>query len=315
MDDYIYNKINNENIGDLITIYKKAFNKDVTKEYLIKKNSTDAYGLSFCGFIAYDGKKNEAAAFYGVYPCFVKYDDQLILAAQSGDTMTHPAHQGKGLFIKLALMTYEYVRNNGVKFVFGFPNQNSYPGFVKKLNWRHVEDIHAYLIRVRCLTWLRINKIFHFPESLFYRYASFIISLCRKGKVPIENSVIDGRRYAGIYRDKSFFDYKTYERSYIINICGRSVWLKPDINSLLIGDLERCSEKEFNNIIRRLKILSFILGVPYLRYHCSPSVYFEKMFEKASVKLKSSYPVGWIDFDSGLDLEKLKFTMCDNDTF
>jgi Acetyltransferase (GNAT) domain len=314
MEEFSFRKLNKENIKDLIPVYKKAFGKDISEGYLIKKNSTEAYGLSFCGFIAYNVRTNEAAAFYGVYPCFVNYNGRIILAAQSGDTMTHPAYQGKGLFIKLALMTYDYVKNNGVKFVFGFPNENSYYGFVKKLNWQHFEDMHAYLIRVRCITWLRINKIFYFPESVFYWFANIIISLCKKGKAPFDNSVIDDR-YAGIHRDQSFFNYKTYEKSYIINVCGKSVWLKPNISSLLVGDMERCTDKEFSRIIRRLKILSFILGVPYIRFHCSPGVYFEKMFEKISIKHKSTYPVGLVDFNSGLELKNLKFTMCDNDTF
>lgn len=314
MSEYHFIKITKENISDLIPVYKKAFNKDVNPEYLIKKNSTEAFGLSFTGFIAYHSLTNEAAAFYGVFPCFVKYKDQIILAAQSGDTMTHPAHQGKGLFIKLALMTYDYVKSNGVKFVFGFPNQNSYPGFVKKLNWQHIEDMHAYLVRVQCLTWIRLKKTFHLPDILFYKYSNFILSLWKKGKVPFENSVIN-EKFAGIYRNEDFYQYKTYEKSFVLSINGKSVWLKTDDNFLFIGDIERCSEEEFKMMIKKLKILAFLLGLPYLRYHCSPDVYFEKMFSKIAVKLESSYPVGWCDFDSGLDIKQLKFTMCDNDTF
>jgi len=314
MNDYIFVKLTKENINDLIPVYKKAFNKDVSADYLIRKNSTDAFGLSFTGFIAYHSITNEAAAFYGVFPCLVKCKDQIFLAAQSGDTMTHPAHQGKGLFIKLALMTYDYVKSNGVKFVFGFPNQNSYPGFVKKLNWQHVEDMHAYLVRVHCITWIRFKKTFHLPDSLFYKYSKLILSAWKKGKVPFENSVVD-REFAGIYRNNEFFQYKTYEKSFVLSINGKSVWLKTDGNYLLIGDMERCSEEEFKKVIKKLKTLAFLLGLPYLRYHCSPDVYFEKFFAEIALRYETSYPVGWCNFNSGLELKNLKFTMCDNDTF
>lgn len=314
MEEYYFNKLTNENIKDLIPIYKKAFNKDISLQYLIKKNSTDAFGLSFTGFIAYHSLTNEAAAFYGVFPCLIKYKDQIFLTAQSGDTMTDPTHQGKGLFIKLAMMTYDYVKNNGVKFIFGFPNQNSYPGFIKKLNWQHIENMHAYLVRVRCLTWIRVKKTFHLPDSLYYKYNNLILSLWKKGKAPFENSVNEGE-FAGIYRNNDFFQYKTYEKSYVLSINRKSVWLKTDGEFLNIGDIERCSEEEFKKVIKKLKTLAFILGLPYLRYHCSPDVYFEKFFAKIALKHESSYPVGWCDFNSGLELKNLKFTMCDNDTF
>lgn len=313
MDEYVFRKLTAENINDLIPIYKKAFNKDVSENYLIKKNSTDAFGLSFTGFIAYHALTNQAAAFYGVFPCLVKFEEQLVLAAQSGDTMTHPAHQGKGLFVKLALMTYDYIKENGVKFVFGFPNQNSYPGFVKKLNWQHIEDMNAYLVRVRCLTWMRVKKLFHLPENFFYRYSKSILSLYKKG-IPFENSVIDNN-YAGVFRNADFFSYKTYEKNYVVSISGKSVWLKPGEEYLYIGDIERCTEDDFKKIIKRLKRLAFFLGLPYLRYQCSPGVYFEKFFENTGKKHNHTYPIGWCDFSSGLDLKKLKFTMCDNDTF
>lgn len=314
MDEYYFLKLDRENIKDLISVYKEAFNKDVSLEYLIKKNSTEAFGLSFTGFIAYHSETNETAAFYGVFPCFVKCKDQIFLAAQSGDTMTHPAHQGKGLFIKLALMTYDYVKSKGVKFVFGFPNQNSYPGFIKKLNWQHFEDMHAYLVRVRCISWIRIKKTFYLPDSLFYKYCSIILSLCKKGNIPFDNSVINGAR-GGVLRNKDFFSYKTYEKSFVLKIKGKSLWLKPGSEYLNIGDIERCSEDEFKKIIQKLKLLAFMLGLPYLRFHCSPDVYFEEFFAKIGHKHESSYPVGWCDFNSGLELKNLKFTMGDNDTF
>ncbi|MEI6764189.1 MAG: GNAT family N-acetyltransferase [Bacteroidota bacterium] len=314
MEEYYYKKLDSENIKDLVPIYKLAFNKEVSEEYLIKKNSTEAFGLSFTGFIAYHIQTNEAAAFYGVFPCLIKYEDQIIRAAQSGDTMTHPKHQGKGLFIKLAKMTYDYVKENGVQCVFGFPNKNSYPGFVRKLDWEHIEDMQAWLVRVKCLSWARCKKMFHLPDSLFWLNTRFVLALCKKGKVPFQNSVIS-EDIAGIERNADFFKYKTYEKNYVISVKGKSVWIKPDTSFFKIGDMEHCTEREFRAIVRRLKILAFFMGLPYLRYHCSPGTYFEKMFAEHGRKHDATFPVGWVNFNSPFKLEQLKFTMCDNDTF
>jgi GNAT superfamily N-acetyltransferase len=57
-------------------------------------------------------------------------------AALSLDTMTHPEFQGKGIFTRTASVVYERLRDRGFRFVYGFPNENSVSGFVKRLEWR-----------------------------------------------------------------------------------------------------------------------------------------------------------------------------------
>src|SRR5690349_10058338 len=147
VEEYYFERLTPENISDLVSIYKEAFGKVVTVDFLNNKNNTAWCGISYAGYIAYASATKTPAAFYGVFPCYLSYQGQTILAAQSGDTMTHKDHQGKGLFVTLAKKTYQLVESLGVKVVFGFPNENSYPGFVRKLNWDHYEDLHAYLIR------------------------------------------------------------------------------------------------------------------------------------------------------------------------
>ncbi|PVW16475.1 GNAT family N-acetyltransferase [Marixanthomonas spongiae] len=51
------------------------------------------------------------------------------------NTATHKDHRGKGLFTKLATKTYEEATALGYDFVIGVANQNSTPGFIKKLGF------------------------------------------------------------------------------------------------------------------------------------------------------------------------------------
>src|SRR6185295_4439504 len=92
------------------------------------------------------------AAFYGVFPVLVLISGKEVLAAQSGDTMTHRDHQKKGLFIKLAQRTFETCREKGIELVFGLPNSNSYHGFTKKLNWQHKDDIGRFDLKLSIKT-------------------------------------------------------------------------------------------------------------------------------------------------------------------
>lgn len=89
--------------------------------------------------IAMDGDR--AAAFYTVWPVKLKLGNEIILGAQSMDTMTHPDYRGRGLFVKLAMACYEVCAARGYEALYGFPNSNSYPGFLRRLNWDHTGDI------------------------------------------------------------------------------------------------------------------------------------------------------------------------------
>ncbi|MBX7203773.1 MAG: GNAT family N-acetyltransferase, partial [Bacteroidia bacterium] len=109
MSDYRIERISEERLKDLIQLYKASFGKTYPINYLKNKFNTQYTGVSFVGYLAYD-PAGQPAAYYGVFPCHIRYNGRQILSAQSGDTMTHPAHQGKGLFTKLAKLTYELAK-------------------------------------------------------------------------------------------------------------------------------------------------------------------------------------------------------------
>jgi len=106
--------------------------------------------LKAIGYIA-KTDAGEAAAYYGVFLCDVNINGKNFFASQSGDTMTHPHYQGQGWFTQLALKTYERARELGVSIVYGFPNENSYPGFKKKLGWNFPFKMNKATKIVPCL--------------------------------------------------------------------------------------------------------------------------------------------------------------------
>lgn len=312
MIDYYFEKLNKHNLKDLLPIYANVFSKDVPLEFFQKKNNPSFTGLFCIGYIAYSIKK-EPVAFYGVYPCFIDYNGTKYLVAQSGDTMTHSKHTGKGLFTILATKTYQYCKANGVHLVFGFPNQNSYPGFVQKLGWTHFDDLHSSQIRVKCIPWIRIKKTFHLSQKIHDIWCDLILSLLPKGS-SFENSSKD-ENTAVVDHSKDFFAYKTYAKNYVLNIDGINVWLKCDDLFLLIGDLEKCDEIRFLKVISKLKKIALILGLPHIRYSGSSDTWGIRMFQKYGHKMENIYPIGGINFTNIIPLKDIKFTMADNDTF
>jgi len=309
---YRFEKLESETVSDLIPIYQQAFGICITSDKLRLKQDTSVFGPSFVGYIAY-AENNEPAAFYGVFPCLLEYKGQKYLVAQSGDTMTHPAHTGKGLFTQLALKTYEYCKENGIHLVFGFPNQNSYPGFVKKLGWVHFDDMEVYTIRAPGFSWYRIRKYLKLSDALHKRRGNRILNKQKPGK-PFTSSC-QSEDVPVIDHSADFFKYKTYEKNYLLNIEGLNVWLKFDTDFLYVGDIEKSSEEKTLRVIRALKSLARRMFIPHIRFQGSTGTPLSQFFAKHGQKMEAKHPIGGVHFGHEIPLEKIKFTMADNDTF
>ena len=78
---------------------------------------------------------DKLVAQYAIIPVKMKIGDELITGSQSVDTMTHPNYRNQGIFEILANRAYEEAEEKGINIVYGFPNQYSYPGFIRKLDW------------------------------------------------------------------------------------------------------------------------------------------------------------------------------------
>ncbi len=81
---------------------------------------------------------------YALWPTPLVIGGVSVLGAQSLDTMTHPDYQGQGMFTTLARACYALAADHGVELLYGFPNDNSYPGFIRRLNWDHTGDVDAW---------------------------------------------------------------------------------------------------------------------------------------------------------------------------
>lgn len=93
------------------------------------------------GFDAWEG--DTLAAHYVCVPALVEIDGAPVRVLLSLNTATHPEFQGKGLFTRLAQMTYEAAAGAGFGGVYGVANANSTPGFLRKLGFTLVRPLEA----------------------------------------------------------------------------------------------------------------------------------------------------------------------------
>src|SRR5689334_7506717 len=145
--EYSIVRLTRERLKDLARLHSAVY-APVPDDYYFKKYNTAYTGVEYVGFIAY--QFSLPIAFYGVIPSFIQYKNTRVLAAQSADTMTHPAYRLKGMFMDLSNKTFALCRQLGIQLVYGFPNQNSYHGALK-LGWKETEKMDCFLLRVNTL--------------------------------------------------------------------------------------------------------------------------------------------------------------------
>jgi GNAT superfamily N-acetyltransferase len=115
--------------------YRQCFIKNGTERDLRNLQWLHQQNLAATHSIYYAMQDNKVAAIYTAMPVVFLINGTRQKALQSIDTITDVDHRGKGLFPKLAARLYKDAEAAGFELVYGFPNENSAPGFFKKLQW------------------------------------------------------------------------------------------------------------------------------------------------------------------------------------
>lgn len=134
-------ELRRDDVGLVRGLYEATKNRLRPEEYDRWRFFDTPWGDS-PAIIAVDGEV--CAALYIVWPVMLRLGDEDVLGAQSMDTMTHPEYRGRGLFVSAAEECFALAKSRGFEVVYGFPNANSYPGFVRRLDFDHVGDVPSW---------------------------------------------------------------------------------------------------------------------------------------------------------------------------
>lgn len=146
LNKFSFIKIGESNYSDIQKLFLEVYGLGPSLSAIVEKFNCLSGSLASIGYVAYSKVDGVLAALYAIFPAECVVDGTKTLCAQSGDTMTHPKYRGNGLFTALAKMTYLEARLAGIKFIFGFPNENSYYGFKTKLAWTFPKKTKSSLL-------------------------------------------------------------------------------------------------------------------------------------------------------------------------
>lgn len=125
--------------GDLELRKSKAIFNERFWNWKYKENSAGYYPNWIClAESNVDGLNKEIVGHYTLIPVYLEIDRAKVLCSQSVDTLTQKEFRGRGIFTELAKECYQRAEESGIYLLYGYPNEDSYPGFVKKLGWSDI---------------------------------------------------------------------------------------------------------------------------------------------------------------------------------
>ena len=303
--------------GDALRIqelYSSCFGLQRSVEAIEHKYATEPLGHGTVGFFAVS-PEGETAAYYGVFPLKFNYQGKELLAAQSGDTMTAPNHRKRGLFLQLAEETYRVCESNEFSFVFGFPNQFSFKGFKKGLNWKFYGNMSRFVMETRALPLVEISSKSAVLSSIL---APLIKRRIAQQKVPLTDEIVQGFKVpnsvACSIKSKAFFDYKLQNKNVFLVRLGSTYDIVKCETHLYIGEItfnERCN---FTTLLRDIKRLAHRLYCKKVIFNVNQHHWLHQQLSK-ELKAEEGLPIGFYQIDSTLEYADFAFSGADFDTF
>jgi len=131
----------------ILALFRTVFGKARSLEHWRWQFKANPYGGPFVSMARREGDGLVVGS-YSVMPVMLNLMGRPVLACQSVDTAVHPDHRGQRLFETTASDCYAWCASAGLKAVVGFPNANSYPGFMRTLGWRRIAFPDQHVLRL-----------------------------------------------------------------------------------------------------------------------------------------------------------------------
>ncbi len=308
MTHYQIEPLSEKNLAALVHLYRVVFGNKVTLDFVQRKFDTTYLGVSHFGHLAYYDQ--EPIAFHGAVPFRMQFENKVEISAQYGDAMTNPHHTGRGLFTELGHRTDQLLKEADIRFVWGFPNQNSEYGYVHKLDWQSKERIQGFKLRSSAKVASKLLN--HFTDRFQKRFRQdlqpYYCSDVTGGSLSDEQDIVT------TVRDLAFYRYKSFGGGFQVAINGVRYWLKVQ-SALLVGDIIAASKSEFEQSLDILRHLAARNHLGEIIIQSSPGTKISEWMASMADECFSSWMVGYKNFSSEFPLHHLKLCFGDLDTF
>jgi hypothetical protein len=193
----------------IVELFNHVFFKNESTEGFFKKYYWTASGGSYHSIMKINGS---VVGFYSVIPYSYIFFEKHLIFGLSVDTMIHENFRGNPYeFKKMAVAIYEKLIQDGISFVFGFPNENIFLVRRKILKWKDIGLIDYYILPIK-LGKIKPSLNFFNPVS---KAISYLIIYFTRTNSKIFNKDI-GPNILMSENCSNFFISNRYAENYII---------------------------------------------------------------------------------------------------
>ena len=122
---------------DVLELFNREFHQDRSMAHWKWKFLENPYGGPF-HVLARRRSDGKLCGNHIVMPFPLNQDGRKLIGCHSLDLVVDRDYRGQGIFEKTGGACMDRCRDAGVSAVVAFPNQSSYPGFVRTLGWRRI---------------------------------------------------------------------------------------------------------------------------------------------------------------------------------
>jgi len=141
LDNSNYKIVNYEEkyFSSVKKLFHESYTTEKPKSYFQYNLGKTPYGkpirfLMKCG--------NQVVGSHSIRPFILTIKNRKFLGGLTYDTMTHPTHRNKDIFVSLASKTHQEAKKRKYNFVMGFANENSIYGYKNKLGHKELGPIN-----------------------------------------------------------------------------------------------------------------------------------------------------------------------------
>lgn len=135
-----------QELQQIVTLFNRVFDKNRSVETFLNQTVNNPLGYSYHSLLVENG---EIVGLNSYVPAYYVVDGNRVLFANSIDSMVDKAYRDFFNFKDMVDLAYKKMKHDGVKFVLGYPNDNSFPVLTKSRLMKSIGKMHTYCLPYR----------------------------------------------------------------------------------------------------------------------------------------------------------------------
>lgn len=178
------NECNDKELHQMNDLFNTVFEKDRSFGIMLNQYTQNPLGYSYHSLIIDDGT---IVGMNTSVPVFFKKDGEKVLFAAGIDSAVRKKYRDFFNYQDMVLAGNKYMKKEGVKFAYGYPNDNAYPIVIKSKLSKEIGRMYTFCLPYRiggikkkfnwlnwasiffCWSFVRLCSIFASPQIATYR--------------------------------------------------------------------------------------------------------------------------------------------------